>query len=160
MIKKASLLALILCLFLFWLSPVSVKANDGLTILGESVEVDFPLKINFSLSAQSDVNITDIRLHYTVDRMNHVEVTSETYLELVPATTVEAVWSWDMRKIGGLPPGSSVGYWWTVTDDKGVQIETEMTKIPVNDARYSWQSLTEGKVTLYWYEGDETFAGS
>jgi hypothetical protein len=51
-----------------------------------------------------------------------------------------------------------VGYWWTVTDDKGVRIETEMTKISVNDARYSWQSLTEGKVTLYWYEGDETFA--
>jgi hypothetical protein len=63
-----------------------------------------------------------------------------------------------MRKTGGLPPGSSVGYWWTVTDDKGVRMETEMTKIPINDARYSWQSLTEGKVTLYWYEGDGIFA--
>jgi hypothetical protein len=62
-----------------------------------------------------------------------------------------------MRKTGGLPPGSTVGYWWTIEDDKGERIETELTKVKVDDARYPWQSLTEGKVTLYWYEGDESF---
>ena len=158
MIKKVSLLALILCLFLAVLSPVSVQAVDGLTILESSVEVDFPLKLGFSVSTESDVNITEIRLHYTVDRMSYAQVTSEVYLEFVPATTVEAEWSWDMRKTGGLPPGSSVGYWWTVEDAKGDRIETSMTKVQVDDARYSWYSLTEGKVTIYWYEGDESFA--
>ena len=158
MIKKVSLLALILCLFLAVLSPVSVQAVDGLAILDSSVEVDFPLKLNFSVSTQSDVNITEIRLHYTVDRMSYAQVTSEVYLEFVPATTVEADWSWDMRKTGGLPPGSSVGYWWTVEDAKGDRIETKPTKVQVDDARYSWRSLTEGKVTIYWYEGDEFFA--
>lgn len=158
MIKKASLLALILCLFLVLPAPVSVQAVDGLAILDSSVEVDFPLKLNFSLSAQSDVDVTEIRLHYTVDRMSYAQVTSEVYLEFVPATTVEAAWSWDMRKTGGLPPGSSVAYWWTVEDAKGDQIETELTEVQVDDARYPWQSLTEGKVTLYWYEGDESFA--
>jgi len=158
MIKKVSLLALILCLFLAVLSPVSVQAVDGLTILESSVEVDFPLKLGFSVSTESDVNITEIRLHYTVDRMSYAQVTSEVYLEFVPATTVEAEWSWDMRKTGGLPPGSSVGYWWTVEDAKGDRIETSMTKVQVDDARYPWRSLTEGKVTIYWYEGDESFA--
>ena len=158
MIKKVSLLALILCLFLAVLSPVKVQAVDGLAILDSSVEVDFPLKLNFSVSTQSDVNITEIRLHYTVDRMSYAQVTSEVYLEFVPATTVEADWSWDMRKTGGLPPGSSVGYWWTVEDAKGDRIETKPTKVQVDDARYSWRSLTEGKVTIYWYEGDESFA--
>ncbi len=158
MIKKVSLLALILCLFLAVLSPVSVQAVDGLAILDSSVEVDFPLKLNFSVSTQSDVNITEIRLHYTVDRMSYAQVTSEVYFEFVPATTVEADWSWDMRKTGGLPPGSSVGYWWTVEDAKGDRIETKPTKVQVDDARYSWRSLTEGKVTIYWYEGDESFA--
>jgi len=157
MVKRASLLALILCLFLFLLSPVSVQAGDRLTILDSSVEVDFPLKLNFSLSAESDVNITEIRLHYTVERMSYAQVTSEVYLEFAPATRVEAEWSWDMRKTGGLPPGSTVGYWWTVEDAKDDRIETELTKVKVDDARYPWQSLTEGKVTLFWYEGDESF---
>jgi len=158
MMKKISLLALILCLFLVVLSPISVQAGGGLAILDSSVEVDFPLKLNFNLSAESDVSITDIRLHYTVDRMSHAEVISEVYIDFVPATTVEVGWSWDMRKTGGLPPGSSVGYWWTVADTKGDRIETEPAKVRVDDARYSWYSLTEGEVNIYWYEGDESFA--
>jgi hypothetical protein len=28
----------------------------------------------------------------------------------------------------------------------------------VDDARYSWRSLTQGKVTIQWYQGDESFA--
>jgi hypothetical protein len=61
MIKKLSLLALVVCLFLVLLSPISVQASDGPIILGKSVEAEFPLKLNFSLSAESDVNITDVR---------------------------------------------------------------------------------------------------
>jgi hypothetical protein len=158
MTKKISLLVLVFCLFLALLSPASVQAGDGLAIRDSSVEVDFPLKLNFSLSAESDVNITDIRLHYTVDRMSHAQVISEVYIEFVPATAVEVEWSWDMRKTGGLPPGSSVGYWWTVEDAKGDKIETKLARARVEDARYSWYSLNEGEVTLYWYEGDESFA--
>jgi len=155
--KKVSCLALFLSLFLAVLSPVSVQAGDGLAVLDSSIEVDFPVRLDFSLSAQSDVNITDIRLHYVVDRMSHAQVTSEVYLDFVPAHTVDAGWSWDMRKGGGLPPGSSLGYWWTVTDARGDKIETEPAQVRFDDARYAWRSLTEGKVNLYWYEGDQSF---
>jgi hypothetical protein len=158
MIKKVSLLVIMFCLFLVILSPVSVQANEGLTILDSSVEADFPLRLSFNLSAESDVNITDVRLHYVAERMSFAEVTSEVYIEFIPATTVDAAWSWDMRKTGGLPPGSSVRYWWTVEDAKGEKVETEPIRVQFNDTRHSWESLTEGKVTLYWYEGDSSFA--
>ena len=158
MIKKISLLTLVACLFLVLLSPISVQASDGLTILGKSVEAEFPLKLNFSLSAESDVNIADVRLHYTVDQASFAEVTSEVYIEFVPATTVEAEWAWDMRKTGGLPPGSIVEYWWTVEDAGGNSVETEPARVQFNDTRHLWNSLTEGKVTLYWYEGNQSFA--
>ena len=156
--KKFGFIVLIICLLLSLFSPVSVQAGDGLAILDSSVELDFPLKLNFYMSAESDVDITDIRLHYLVDRMSHAQVTSEIYIEFVPATAVDAGWSWDMRKTGGLPPGSSVKYWWTVEDAKGDTIGTEPTIFQFDDARYSWRSLTEGMLTLYWYEGDESFA--
>ncbi|GAI09894.1 unnamed protein product, partial [marine sediment metagenome] len=124
MIKKARILALVVCLFLSMLSPVLVHAQSGLAILDSSAQAEFPSRLSFNLSAQSDVNITDIRLCYTVDRASFAQVTSEVYIEFVPAATVDVNWTWDMRKTGGLPPGSSVDYWWVVEDASGGRIET------------------------------------
>ncbi len=158
MIKRSFLLILVTVLFLALPGPVGVKAAGGIQVLGSGVEVDFPMKVNFSLSAASDTDITDIRLRYTVDRMRHAEVVSEVHLEFAPAKQVDTGWSWDMRKSGGLPPSSSVSYWWVVEDVSGEKTATEPVVVHVDDSRYPWRSLSEGLLTLYWYEGDEAFA--
>ncbi|MCK5433733.1 MAG: peptidase MA domain-containing protein, partial [Dehalococcoidales bacterium] len=157
MIKKTIILALVVCLFLVLLSPGLVQARGGLTILDSSAEADFPYGLNFNLSAESDVNITDIRLRYRVDRISYAQVTSEVYIEFVPAATVDVSWTLEMVKIGGLPPGSSVEYWWLVEDAGGEKVETVPVQVQFDDIRYSWDSLTDGKVTMYWYEGNESF---
>ena len=158
MIKKAGQLILIAVLLLIPLSPATVRAADGLRMLESRVEVDFPMRVNFSLSVASDADITDIRLHYTVDRMRHAEVISEVPLDFEPAEMVDAGWGWDMRKTGGLPPGSRLSYWWTVRDAAGGELKTDPATVQVDDDRYPWRSLSEGLVTLYWYEGDDAFA--
>jgi len=159
MIKKVCiLLALVVCLSLVMLSPSLVQARGGLTVLDSSAKVEFPVGLSFNLSARSDVNITDIRLHYEVDRISQVQVTSEVYIEFVPNTTVDVNWTLEMVRIGGLPPGSGVDYWWTVKDAGGSEIRTTPTRIKLDDNRYPWDSLTEGKVTIYWYEGGQSFA--
>jgi len=158
MIRKARLIALVFCLFLVILSPGLVQAQGELTILGSSAEADFPFQLNFNLSARSNVNITDIRLCYTVDRTSFAQVTSEAYIEFMPSTNVDVSWALEMVKIGGLPPGSSLEYWWTVEDASGNKAETAPALVQFDDIRYSWRSLTQGKVTIYWYKGDDSFA--
>jgi len=158
MIKKASILALVICLFLSILSPVLVQAQSGLTILDSSVQAEFPSSLSFNLSAQSDVDITDIRLCYTVDRVSFAQVTSEVYIEFVPSATIDVNWAWDMRKTGGLPPGASVDYWWVVEDAGGSRVETAPSQIHFDDNRYAWRILTEGELTIYWYQEDDSFA--
>jgi len=158
MIRKASIIALAVCLSLSILSPVLVQAQDGLTILDSSAQVEFSSRLSFNVSARSAVDITDIRLHYTVDRASFAQVTSEVYIEFVPTTTVDVSWALEMVKIGGLPPGSSVDYWWTVEDAKGNKVQTPPIRVQFDDIRYAWYSLTEGKITLYWYEGKKSFA--
>lgn len=158
MIKRASLLALAVCLLLTILSTVPVQAQDGVTILDSSAQVEFPSRLSFNVSAQSDVDITNIRLHYVVDRASFTQVTSEVYIEFVPTTTVDVSWALEMVKIGGLPPGSNVDYWWTVEDATGNKVQTPPVRVHFDDTRYAWYSLTEGKITLYWYEGGESFA--
>ncbi len=158
MIRRVSRLILIVPLLLVVLSPGLVQAGSGLAVTSSSAEVDFPAGINFTVSAESDVNITDIRLHYTVDRMAHAQVTSEVCLEFEPDTVVDAEWFWDMRKTGGLPPGSRVNYWWTVENARGDRIRTEPVEVWIRDNRHDWHGLTRGKITLYWYQGSISFA--
>ena len=159
MIKKTGLMVMAVFLLVALFSPGLAQAGDGLRVLDNSVQAEFPYRLSFSLSAESDVNITDIRLCYQVDRINFARVSSEAYIDFVPATSVSIDWALEMIKIGGLPPGSSLEYWWTVEDVDGDRTATLPARIVFDDNRYSWQSLTEGKVTLYWYQGDNSFAG-
>ncbi len=156
--KKAKVLALAICLVLVILSPGVVQAQSRLAILDSSAEAEFPARLNFNLSAESDVNITDIRLHYTIDRASFAQITSEVYIEFMPSATVDVNWALEMVRIGGLPSGSNVEYWWTVKDAKGNKTETTPSRVRFDDMRYSWHDLTEGKVTLYWYEDNPSFA--
>jgi hypothetical protein len=157
-IKKIGIIALAVCLLLTILSPTLVQAQSGLVVTASSAKAEFPDRLNFSLSAQSDTDITDIRLCYTTDQIGFAKVISEAYIEFTPGPTVNVSWSLEMVRIGGLPPGTVVEYWWKIADGSGDRLETPPTQINFNDTRHDWLSLTEGKVNLYWYSGDEAFA--
>ncbi len=157
-IKQIRTLALAVFLLLVVLSPAQLQAQSELVIIESSTSVQFPTSIGFSLAAESDDDIIDIRLHYTVEREAFAEVTSEVYIEFDPGTSVDVSWSLDLRRVGGLPLGTVVDYWWTVADAGGNQVATAPAQIRLDDNRYDWRSITEGDVTIYWYEGDESFA--
>jgi len=158
MIKKIALIILLVCLSVGLFGPGTALAGSGLTVTHSLAEMDFPMRLIFDVSAESDDTITDIRLCYLVDRMEHARIISEIYIEFTPSKTVTTQWVWDMRKTGGLPPGSSVDYWWQVTDSSGAVIRTETARIEIEDNRYDWRVITEGMVTLYWYRGEYSFA--
>ena len=157
MIKKIGLLALVACLFLAIAAPV--RAQEKLAVLDSSAQADFPARLTFSLSATSGVNIVDIRLRYIVEQTGFAEVTSETYIGFTPATRVDVSWSLETLRIGGLPPGVNIEYWWVVADASGDRVETPREQVQFTDNRYPWRSLTEGDVTILWYDGDDFFAG-
>lgn len=143
------------------------EAGHGIAVLASGVEKDFPVQARFTLEAESDADIVDVRLRYRVDRMKHVEVVSEGWAEFEPASVIEAHWVWDMR-LASLPPGAVVTYWWTIEDAAGNTVETSPETMRFDDDRYEWRSLTAGgflegcgedvEVTLYWYQGSESFA--
>jgi hypothetical protein len=159
MMKKLTLFLLLICSLVFFSGPVPLQAAGGPAVQNSSVVMNFPASITFNISVSSDVNVTDIRLHYLVNRLEHARIVSEVYLNFVPSPKVTAQWVWDMRKTGGLPPGSSVDYWWTAADAGSKTLETAPASLQIKDNRYTWHSLTQGKVTLWWYKGDNAFAG-
>jgi len=154
MIKRILLAALALFLLLI---PSVVTADNAITVLDTSVEINFPTALVFNLEAESSADIVDARLRYQVDKMNYASATSEGWADFAPATEIETSWTWDMRK-SSLPPGTAITYWWTIKDAAGNNQESPPAVVCFEDVRYQWQSLTNGDLTLFRYEGDDSFA--
>jgi hypothetical protein len=159
MIKRIAIITLAL---LWLLSPSLVAAEAGITVTASHVAVNFPSQAVFTVEAESDVNIVDVRLYYQVDKMNYAEVISEGWADFTPASKVEANWTWDMTN-ASLPPGAEVTYWWMIKNADGNEVETSPEIMHFDDNRYTWQSLTGavpqgGELTLFWYTGSDSFA--
>ena len=142
--------------------PSLVAAADDISVMDSYVNVNFPVEAVFTLEAESDVNIVDVRLYYQVDKMNYAEVVSEGWADFTPASSIEASWVWDMRN-ASLPPGAEVTYWWMIEDAARDKIETSPEIMHFDDGRYLWQSLTStlpqgSELTLFWYTGSSSFA--
>lgn len=155
---KLSLVALALLVLFGLIAPAPVLAA-GPRVLAISAEVTFPTMLSFKIRAQSEVNITDIRLEYRVDRSSFTDATAEGFVSFISSTSVQGGWDWDLRKTGGLPPGTVIHYWWVVTDAADNTVQTQARTVTFDDKRYEWRTLSEDKVVLHWYKGDDTFAG-
>ena len=158
MAATIKILVLVAVLLLIGLSPGAVQAAPELTVTKNVAYPNFPGSIEFYFTAQSNENIIDIRLCYNVERESFAQVVSEIYIEFEPDITVDVGWTWDLRRTGGLPQGSVIHYWWQVTHGDGSHSETQSQQLVFEDIGHNWQSITEGHLTLYWYEGDDSFA--
>ncbi len=156
MVKKFTFLFVAFCLVLLFFVPV--QANAGIVLKSSLAEVTYPTSIRFSISAQSSAGITEIRLHYTTEQISFVNVFSEAVLEFEPAQSVTANWTWDLRRSGGLPPGITIIYWWTISDGTGARLQTPKEYLKFEDTRFDWQTLSEDRINLHWYEGTPAFA--
>jgi hypothetical protein len=151
---------LILAILLFIIPiilPTITYSQDGISLQDSTAEIYFPSALVFKIKAASQSDITKIRLHYQVDRMNYAQVTSEAWPDFTPSPKVETKWVWDMRKVS-LPAGATVRYWWTIEDKSGDKLITPADKIRFDDLRYSWQRLAVGQLSLLWYKGSQSFA--
>lgn len=158
MIRKLTVGLFILVLLITIIPSITVGAQSGPRVIDTSVEIDFPSLLQFNLITESQVNIKDIRLKYTVERISYATVISEVFLQFTPNKNVTVSWIWDMKRTGGLPPGTEIEYWWLITDDNNLTYETAPTTISFDDYRYAWNNINSGEISLYWYEGDSGFA--
>jgi acyl-CoA-binding protein len=164
MIKKLTTLSLALLLVLLVLSPVAwpalAEGPGTITVTNSAAAMDFPLALNFSARINGSVNIADIRLKYKIDQMSFADVTSEAVITFQTSPAVNASYKLDLRKTGGLPPGTRLKYWWQARDAAGAVLESPSADFQITDNRYKWRTSTQGKVNLFWYQGDDAFAGA
>jgi hypothetical protein len=160
MMKKLWLVSLALIFIIQGILVIPVaNAQAGPAVVKSTAKVNYPLGLDFSLVAQSNADIVDVRIRYSVEQESYADVISEASVAIKPARQVNVTWTLDMRRIGGLPPGTMLDYWWVIRDAGGASLETDAVRIEFADTRYSWKQVKEGLVTVYWYSGNAEFAG-
>jgi len=146
------LLAAMLAPAAFVSSPALAQA--GPTVTDGGVDAAFPDSLVFRASAQSDSTIEKVRLRYTILPDGTAAVAEAKFQ---PGKSISASYALQSRDQTSLylPPGTTINYYWEVTDADGLTARTEQATFFYTDGRFDWTSLEAGGVTVYFYSGSE-----
>lgn len=125
------------------LSPDIIQHNGA--------TVDFPHEIRFELNVDPTVVVQEAFLTYDVERFSCLDAETEVAVEL--GENNELAWTWVMTRSGNPPPGTAVSWEWTIVDANGNTFTTPRQMLRLEDERFEWRTLTNGRIALHWYEG-------
>lgn len=140
-----------------WVVPVALlgrpaAAEGGIEVAAQDVRNEFPEGAVFSVSATSDAEITEVTLRYEVAPDG-----SRAYgvAECTGVTSVQCSFDLKSNPRTFLIPGTEITYFWELEDAAGNHLETEPVLYVYEDSRFSWESLSEGNLTVWFYSADE-----
>ncbi|MCL4300903.1 MAG: hypothetical protein KJ077_34540 [Anaerolineae bacterium] len=137
------------------LGPGLAAAQEAIQVVDQSVDANFRDHLTFTLNAKSTAEIVEVDLLYQVVGQL---ASSRNEAEFIPGTSINAEFKIDQTKPENyMPPGTELNYWWKIVDSAGNELRTEKQRYLYLDNRYEWQTLENERLTLYWYEGDDSF---
>jgi hypothetical protein len=157
--KRLVVLLSLIVLFLGTIASSTASAQAGIEVTAADVVNNFPEEVVFRLSAHSDTTIEKVTLHYQILPDG---VMAYGRPDFTPAERVQV----DFSLKGNDPPrsylapGARIDYFWEVEDDAGNKLTTDTATFVYDDIRFSWESATEGNVSVYWYAGSRSSAES
>ncbi len=134
---------------------VPVRADEPITVIEQSVESRYRDSFIFRITARSEVgNIIAARIIWRVRSFSanlayRVDVKS-------PAEQVDLEYVWEMR-FETMPPWQVIFYRWELIDDQGNRYRTPEVQAEISDSTRAWQTLSDGKVAVYWYDREAAF---
>jgi hypothetical protein len=151
--ERLGIIAVVVVVLVLLLAP-RARANAGIQVIGEpGVENHFPDSLVFSIEAQSDTEIRDVRFRY---RFIPDNLSSSAQADFQPGAHVRATFTLrsGTRQVY-IPPGKTIRYTWQLTDAGGNTTQTEERETSFADTRFQWQSVTDGTVQLNYYRGTQ-----
>lgn len=149
--KKGLFFFLLLALLMGGL--LSALAQEGITVTSNTYEYTFSERLVFRLQAHSESEIEEVTLFY---RYGLDGATNRRLPEFTPGGAITAEHLERLQR-GEIPPGSEIEYTWRIEDMAGNSLKTETVTFTYMDDRFDWEDLTQGQVTLYWYDDDQAF---
>lgn len=148
-----SLLTLIFSVFL--VIPLYADTDFVVNVQESRIESDFGDHITAYLEVESDREIVEVEFFYRA-LTNRTPVSKRNVPEFEPGTQVTASYSIDQQS-NYFPPGTELEYWWRFTDADGNRVKTDSDVFLHMDNRYEFRSLSNERISLYWYHGSDNF---
>ncbi len=134
-------------------------AQTTAKIEDRGVTIEFPDRLTFNAHIEDSSTIERVVLEYGVEKLTCGTVTAKAFPDFQSGkTSADVSWTWEMRKSGSEPPGSTIWYRWRVTNKSGGATLSDRKTLTWLDEGNEWQSITRDKLTLHWYDSPRTFA--
>ncbi|MFN8535387.1 MAG: peptidase MA family metallohydrolase [Dehalococcoidia bacterium] len=139
-----ALVAFVLALGLIVPTVGRTIAADGITVLEDTVQTDWPDNITFNIKAESPAEITRTRIEYWFSNSTRAGGNPT----FTPGKEVSAEFKLKTRGSQDIPPGTLINYRYTIEDAAGNSLRTEPKQYRFLDTRSRWQSLQDGLITV------------
>ena len=157
---SATLAAALLLASLVALVPAT-PVSAGTFEVGETrIETEDPTAVSFRLPVQSSAGLQSARLNFKVLNPDG-NIGGSGDADFAPTSTTDA--TFELETITAeryIPVGSEFVIEWELTDKDGTTFVTPEERFIFLDARYDWQSRTEGNTTVFWYGDDDSNANA
>ena len=149
-VRAVTLLIVGLALIIVSAKPESIVAQgDDIRILSASVVSEFPEGMRYSIEVEGENEIEEISVRLKVGRNQN---TAYEYFESDQATLVESELFWRTGIRGRyIPPGTIITYYFLIKDTEGNELATEPAEFIYHDARFEWEEVTEGPVSVAYH---------
>ena len=143
------LAVLLAALSMMLLSGTVSGQGESIRILSSSAASEFPTGMRFTVKAAGDRPIESIKVTYNVGLQS---IAVYGYLDFEEAETVDGdllVYTNTIAKY--IPPGSLVTYYFEIEDSGGEILATEPSQFLFDDARYDWEEVSDGPITVLYH---------
>jgi hypothetical protein len=138
---------------------LSAFLQSDITIVKNTAVLDYPGSIAFHLEATSPTEITSAQLEVRTDALACGQSATRIVPDdFTPGKSITVDWTWELRRTGALPPGTTVWWRWTLQEAGGGEFETPEEQLTIEDDSHTWQQIESKSLVLHWYDGSQDFA--
>ena len=125
------------------------QGYQPIRVTDQAHAVTFPGGLRVSLTAESEWDITDIRILY---RLKGSGPWFSGSARFAPSRRVSAAFDGIISPGGYIPPGTTIEYRWEIEDSAGYSLATAPRDILYTDTRFDWQQVQAGPLTLRYHD--------
>jgi hypothetical protein len=136
-------------------SPAAVRAQQPISVVSDQAQNEFPRGVTFSITFSAPAAAKEVRLQYHLapDGTGATAVANCT-----GAATITCTYSLVSGNGITIIPGAEITYHWDIEDAAGDKLSTDDKLYVHEDTRFTFQTLKQDNVTLYYHAGSEARA--
>ena len=133
-------------------------ASNPIQITSQTDTVIFPKSIDFHMSAvDSSSTIVQANLYIASDDPTKSIQNAPHGVSFRHARTITVDYHDDISGNNFITPGTPMQYYWILQDSAGNMFTEATQYFMLLDSRFSWQHVTQGQVTVNWYNRSQAF---